>query len=140
MVEYRDSTAQDFELLEILDSSLIVRSFETGTPAPESIPFSKINRVYHNINGKVGGGLLGCILGAGAGAAASSVLIQGTDGYSQLGRLILIVPVSLIGMFLGCAAAKDNKGFDLRDSNDVHWLKTFSLYPYFEPPELQKIR
>lgn len=140
MVQFRDSSAQDFELLGIRDSALIVRSFETETSAAQSISFSKIHLVYHNINGKVGGGLLGTIVGTCTGAAAASILIKGSDGYSELGRLVLIVPSALTGMFIGCAAAKNNKGFDLRDSNDVHWLKTFSLNPFFEPPELQKIK
>ena len=136
-IQFRDSMYQDFELLAVRDSSLIVQPYAEKN-IPELIPFSQIDRVYHDADGKILGGIYGCGVGGVALGSAAAIAIQGE--YSGLAVVAAIAIGGIFGMPVGCAIAKDDAGYDPYDHLDLLSIKYYSTYRYGEPPELQKIK
>ncbi len=134
---FRDSMYKEFQLLAVRDSSLIVQSYAENN-TPELIKFSRIDRVYHDANGKFYGGIYGSAAGVVALGVAGAFTFTGA--YGGIGVAAAIALGGILGMPIGCAAAKEDSGYDPNDKSDVLSIKAFALYQYGEPPELQKIK
>jgi hypothetical protein len=138
-VLFRDSTTAEYHLVAVRDSTLLVTSDFSNEN--KLIEFSKVDRIYHNVDGKSIGKVLGGLVGFGVGSLTAFTLFPLSDGSGiDMRRGLLIIPTTITGAIVGFALSKDDKGFDLSDPIDKSSVKGFSKFPFGEPPELQKIK
>ena len=143
-VQFRDTlTAPDeYYLLSVRDTALVVEpGFYGMGNTPRVIPFSQINRVFHDNGGKTSGFLLGGLIGCSAVLIPAAIFgathnVGGGEGLA-IGGALISIPAMVAGGIIGCALAEGEKEY-APSSNDT--LRSFAKYPDTEPPELQKIK
>jgi hypothetical protein len=137
---FKDSVIKSYQLLSVRDSSLVVHSYDLAEFNPQIISFSKVNRIYHSVDGKKFGGIIGCAafsLPIFYGSVPLFALLIPNLGY---GAYILFLPSMVLGYIIGYSVANDNGTFDLQDKIDLYSIKAFAKYRNNEPPEIKDIK
>ena len=147
-LELRDSLSHEYYLLSVRDSGLVVLPGYYNLKGPAKfMPFSKISHVYYYTDGKTGGtisgGLIGCAVGVGSvlaiGLAQPSRVTQGGEGVAIAAAFIGMLAI-IPGAIIGYLVSSDEDVFDLSKAHDRDALRQYSIFPDYEPPELQKIK
>jgi hypothetical protein len=142
-VVFRDtlSIPHEYYLLSVRDTAFVVAPgfFDTAGP-PKVIPFSKIDRVFHDNGGRSTGALLGGLAGFGAVMGAMFIYgkthdVGGGEGLA-FGAAFISIPAIIIGAVIGYDASDDEKGYYPSSQT----LREYARYRDKEPPELQKIK
>jgi hypothetical protein len=135
-IEFRDSVKQQYYLLAVRDSALIVSTIPVESDNDidgKLIRFAQVRKVFRAGDSTDSGLLTGIIIGA----------LPGSALYLFLPTPIMALPLAIgmiIGGVIGCAISRSESEFDPRNPHDRYYLRELARFPAAEPPELQKIK
>lgn len=143
-IEFRDSVKEQYYLLAVRDSSLVV-SHDMQTPDSTAgaavIPFARIRKIICFPDTTDTKMLTGMSLGVVAGIVAPTLAtpLIGTAGAAYM--ILYLVPIGMVtGGIIGCESSRSRSEYDPYRPVDRNHLKALARFPYSEPEYLQKIK
>jgi hypothetical protein len=149
-IEFRDSVINDYFLLSVRDSALVITPYTTDYASIDSlnahaqvVAFSKIGRLYKtssaSLDDELWFGATGCAVGG-----CYSVIPYFFGGGSGDGhpKYNVAIPIGGLagGLVLGLLANSSYSERFLDSKEHIELVKSRAFYKNGEPPELQKIK
>lgn len=149
-IEFRDSVINDYFLLAVRDSALVISPYTSKNTSIESlnahaqvVAFSKIGRLYKtstaSLEDELWFGAAGCAAG-GCYSVIPYLFAGGGDGHP--GKYDFGIPIGGLagGLVLGLLANSTYSERFLDTKEHIELVKTRAYYKDVEPPELQQLK